>query len=184
MVLVCAWGCGFDCSGVGYSVSLYKLSSGNNGAESKLHLSFLVIVPAIMQRIVDTTDLPVHSASLLAPTANGVQFSLNVSLKVPAGITVDLKPLTLGLFNANTSSAKNPYLKLSLPETKLKGNTTISVADQEAQILDLEQFTDFIGTYVKSDEFVLSEAGETTAFLGALKAPIKLNKNIKMKGWD
>src|SRR6266536_5257341 len=101
------------------------------GSSSKLHVSFLVIVPAIMQRIVNTADLPVHSASLLSPTATGVQFSLNASFKVPAGITVHLKPLTLVLFNSNTSSAKYPYFKLSISETKLKGNTTISVAGQE-----------------------------------------------------
>jgi hypothetical protein len=150
-------------------------------SDSKLPASFLAIIPAIMQRIVDTTDLPVHAATIMRPTAGGVQFSLDASFKVPPGITVGLKPFTIGLFNEGGNSS-NPYLKLSLPEIKLKGNTTISVANQETQILDLAQFTDFIGTYVKSEEFTISESASTNAFLGALNVPIKLNKNIKMKG--
>jgi hypothetical protein len=140
-----------------------------------------VIFPAIAQRLVDNTSLPIHSARIMSPTPNSVQYSVVSSLKIPAGVTVDLKPITLNLYT-NDTGPDNPYIKVSLPEYHLKGDTTIGVTNQTAKILDQDRFIKFLANAVYSKEFTLSVAGSTTAYLGALKAPVKLKKDVKLLG--
>jgi hypothetical protein len=115
------------------------------------------------------------------PTPTSVVYSLLASLKVPAGITVDLKPLQLSLFTAETGPS-DPYIKVDLPEYHLKGKTNLTIVNQTATILDQPQFEKFLASAVSSEEFTMSAAGSTTAYLGKLKAPLKLNKNVKLAG--
>lgn len=143
--------------------------------------SFLVIFPAIAQRLVDDADLPIYAASIMSPTPDSVVYSLNSSLKIPAGVTVNLKPVTLSLFTKATGP-KVPYIQVTLPEYHLKGNTSVSIVNQTATILDQTQFRSFLADAVKSKVFTMSAAGSTVAYLGALKAGIKLNKNIDLTG--
>lgn len=103
------------------------------------------------------------------------------SLKIPGGVTVDLKPLTLNLFTNETNST-DPYIRVGLPEYYLKGDTTVSIVNQTAAILDVDQFEYFLSNAINSKEFTLSAAGSTVAYLGILKAPLKFNKNIQLAG--
>lgn len=129
----------------------------------------------------DDADLPIHAASIMNPTPDSVVYSLHSTLKIPAGVTVDLKPMTLNLFT-NESDSSKPYMKVDLPEYHLKGTTDISITNQTARILDQTQFKSFLADAVYSKQFTLSAGGATVAFLGALKAPIKLNKNVDLNG--
>jgi hypothetical protein len=115
------------------------------------------------------------------PTPNSVEYSMVASLKVPAGVTVDLKPLTLNLYT-NETKPSNPYIRVGLPEYHLKGETTVSFVNQTATILDLDQFEYFLSNAINSKEVTLSAAGSTVAYLGILKAPLKFNKNIQLDG--
>jgi Protein of unknown function (DUF3712) len=108
-------------------------------------------------------------------------YSLSSSLKIPAGLTVDLKPITLNLFT-NDSGPTDPYIKVNLPEYHLRGNTKINITRQTVEILDQNRFEEFMESAVSSKQFGLSASGSTTAYLGALKAPIKLNKDVKLTG--
>ena len=115
------------------------------------------------------------------PTPDSVQYSMVASLKIPGGVTVDLKPLTLNLFTNETNST-DPYIRVGLPEYYLKGDTTVSIVNQTAAILDVDQFEYFLSNAINSKEFTLSAAGSTVAYLGILKAPLKFNKNIQLAG--
>lgn len=117
----------------------------------------------------------------MSPTPNSIVYSLLASLKVPAGVTVDLKPFALSLFTKETGPT-DPYIKVDLPEYHLKGNTNLTIVNQTATILDLPQFQDFLANAVSDKEFVMSASGATTAYLGKLKAPLKLNKNVQLDG--
>jgi hypothetical protein len=140
-----------------------------------------VVFPAIAQRLVDNASLPIYSASITNPTPSSVVYSLSSSLKIPAGLTVDLKPITLSLFT-NDSGPSDPYVKVNLPEYHLKGETKINITRQTVDILNQDRFEDFMESAVVSKKFTLSASGATTAYLGALKAPIKLNKEVKLTG--
>jgi hypothetical protein len=140
-----------------------------------------VVFPAIAQRLVDNASLPIYSASIMNPTPSSVVYSLSSSLKIPAGLTVDLKPITLDLFT-NDSGPTDPYVKVNLPEYHLKGTTEINITGQTVDILDQNRFEEFLESAVANKEFTFSASGATTAYLGVLKAPIKLNKEVKLTG--
>ena len=94
---------------------------------------------------------------------------------------MDLKPITLSLFTQDTGPL-DPYIQVSLPEYHVKGNTTISIVNQTTTILDMGEFEKFLTSAVYSENFTLSAIGSTAGYLGVLKAPIKLNKNVKLTG--
>jgi hypothetical protein len=119
---------------------------------------------------------------IMDPTDGSIVYSLVASLKVPKPFTVKLMPITLSLFRPETEPDIIPYIKVNLPEMKLKGNATVTVTNQTATILDKTQFIDFLANAVYSEEFTLAARGETDAYLGKLKAHIHLNKAIKLKG--
>ncbi|KAE9372838.1 hypothetical protein N431DRAFT_467068 [Stipitochalara longipes BDJ] len=148
-----------------------------------LPIVFLVVFPAIAQRLVDNASLPIYSASIMHPTPSSVVYSLSSSLKIPNGLTVDLKPITLNLFTKDSGPA-DPYIKVNLPEYHLRGETKINITGQTVDILDQHYFEEFMKSAVDNKEFTLSASGATTAYLGALKAPIKLNKDVKLPGLD
>jgi hypothetical protein len=108
-----------------------------------------------------------------------VDYSLNASIKVP--VAFDLKALTLNMFT-NDSDAENPYARITLPEQKLDGQTTISITNQTTQILNQTQFQSFLANTVNSGTFNLNIEGSTDGFLGSLKTPITLNKQIPLTG--
>jgi hypothetical protein len=117
----------------------------------------------------------------MKPTPNSVEYSLSASLKVPAGVTVKLKPMTLSLYTPDTGP-KDPYITVTLPEYHLHGKTTVNITNQTAEILDKSQFIDFLQSAVNADSFKISAYGKTAAYLGALKADITLNKKVDMTG--
>lgn len=116
------------------------------------------------------------------PTPDSVEYSLVASLKVPAPFTVRLDPLTLSLFVRGNTSDVVPYINIKLPEYNLHGNTTITITNQTATILDKDIFMSFLHDAVYSEHFKLSASGSSNAHLGKLKAHIHLDKSIEMTG--
>jgi len=115
------------------------------------------------------------------PTPTSVEYSLVASLKVPAGVTVDLKPMTLSLYTQDTGP-KNPYIQVTLPEYHLKGATTVTITNETATILDEPQFERFLASARGAENFTISAYGATNAFLGVLKESITLKKNVPLNG--
>jgi Protein of unknown function (DUF3712) len=116
--------------------------------------------------------------SLTNPTPDSVDVSLNASIKLPPGMSADLKAITLNLYS-NESDSKHPYLQIHLPRYHLSGTKSLSVVNQTAPILDEDQFRGFLSQVVNSENFTLSASGSTKAYLGAAKAPIKANIKVK-----
>jgi hypothetical protein len=89
------------------------------------------------------------------PTPSSIAYSLSSSLRILAGLTVDLKPITLSLYT-NDSGPTNLYVKVNLPEYHLRGTTAINVTHQTVDILDETRFDEFIHSAVANKEFTLS----------------------------
>jgi hypothetical protein len=82
----------------------------------------------------------------------------------------------------NDSDASHPYAQIVLPEQKLSGETSIVVTNQTTRILNETQFTSFIASTVNSENFALNVQGSTDGFLGSLKTPVTLDKQIPLAG--
>lgn len=135
----------------------------------------------MVQGIVSGSQLPVYSASLLNPTQNSVDFSLNSSIETPGAITAVLKPLNLSLTG---QTVKTPFVTLNLPQTNLRGKSFITVTNQTTKILDMPSFMSFLGSAVSGANFSMQVTGKTDTFIGAIRAPISLDKTLQMVGME
>ncbi|KAI9925892.1 hypothetical protein MW887_005698 [Aspergillus wentii] len=147
------------------------------------HVIFVFIVPAIAQRIVDDTSLPVYAAGILDPTPDTITFSINTSLSIPAGLSVRTEPFTLSLFNRDVHPIQ-PWIDVGLPEYNLKGKTPMSIIQKDTKIISHAQFVETITRAAYSKQFTLSAKGSTVGHLGALKAGLTLDKDIELDGLD
>lgn len=132
--------------------------------------------------MVDNAQLPIHSARILRPTPDSVEFTLSASLKVPRPFTVRLDPITLSLYRQETNPNPITYMNVSLPKMSLHGNSSVRVVNQTSKILNHDQFKNFLTSAVYSDTFDMAASGSTTAHLGKLRAKLRLDKVIKMNG--
>lgn len=132
--------------------------------------------------MVDDTELPIHSTSFMAPTPDSILFSLGASINIPAPFPIRLAPTTLSLFMPNIQNTVVPLINVKLPETELHGNTSLTITNQTAQILDHGQFLSFVTNALHSKTFTLGATGFTDAFLGVLKAHININKAMTLDG--
>ncbi|KAJ6000851.1 hypothetical protein N7481_001260 [Penicillium waksmanii] len=148
-----------------------------------LPVFFLVAVPAIAQRIVDNTNLPVYGAQILDPKPEEVSFTLQTSLRIPMGLRIHTDPLDLSLFSRDITPME-PYLTVALPAYNLKGETDMTVTKNDTRILNQAQFIDTLTKAVYNKKFTLSAKGSTVGHLGALKAPLTLDKDIELDGLD
>ncbi|KAJ5630161.1 hypothetical protein N7528_003818 [Penicillium herquei] len=148
-----------------------------------LPVFFLVAIPAIAQRIVDDTSLPIYSAEILDPTPSSVSFVLHTSLKIPLGLRIRTNPFNLSLFNRDVHPF-TPYITVGLPSYSLKGRTAMTIEQNNTLILNESQFLDTLTNAVYQERFTMSAKGSTVGHLGALKAPITLDKKIELNGLD
>ncbi|KAL2787228.1 hypothetical protein BJX66DRAFT_346309 [Aspergillus keveii] len=148
-----------------------------------LPVFFLVAIPAIAQRIVDDTDLPVYAAHITNPKPNHVTFTLDTGLTIPLGLSVRLDAFNLSLFNRDSDPEIN-YLNIPVPTYKVKGKTNISVTSENTPILDEDEFVKTLSKAVYSQRFTMSAIGKTTGHLGAIKAGITLDKDVEINGLD
>ncbi|KAL4955776.1 hypothetical protein BDW69DRAFT_192970 [Aspergillus filifer] len=149
-----------------------------------LPVFFLVAIPAIAQRMVDDTDLPVYAAHITNPKPDAVTFTLDTGLKIPLpGITVKLDAFELDLFNRE-SDPEITYLTVPVPDQSVKGRTNISVTSANTPVLDQDEFVKTLSMAVYSKRFTMSAIGKTTGHLGALKTPITLDKDVELDGLD
>lgn len=146
-----------------------------------LEHSFLVILPAIAQRLVDDANIPIHSAEIIRPTPDSITFSLAASLKVPLGLSVTVDKFDLELFDRE-KKPRTPYVTVPLGPVTLKGNSALNISNQTTTIQNEDEFTKFLAKAVYSKNFTLSAYGKTTAHLGKLKVPLTLNKDIELAG--
>ncbi|KAL4925690.1 DUF3712 domain-containing protein [Aspergillus undulatus] len=149
-----------------------------------LPVFFLVAIPAIAQRMVDDTDLPVYAAHITDPKPDAVTFTLDTGLKIPLpGITVKLDAFELDLFNRD-SDPEITYLTVPVPDQAIKGTTNLSVTSEDTAVLDQDEFVKTLSKAVYSKRFTMSAVGKTTGHLGALKAAITLDKDVELNGLD
>ncbi|KAF2488820.1 hypothetical protein BU16DRAFT_425334, partial [Lophium mytilinum] len=149
-----------------------------------LPILFLVIIPALAQRIINVAALPIHWVHILDPKADSVGLSFQAGLKVPIGLTVTLNPFTMSLYDKNDDGKSVTYINANLPDYKLHGNANLTVPYQVNKILDKPMFSSFMSDAVNNAEFTLKakSLGKATANFGKLKAKVNIKKDITLKG--
>ncbi|KAI9040718.1 DUF3712 domain-containing protein [Aspergillus affinis] len=138
--------------------------------------SFLLIIPAIAQRVVDNSTLLLVKADVMHPRPESVQLTIESALKLPLGVPVRIDPMTLSLFN-RASPGNGTWGKLYLKDYTISGNTTLGV-DKQFTPLNVAEWTQYVHNVVFMKHGPLSVWGKTTAYLGQIKNHITMDKDI------
>ncbi|KAK8091444.1 hypothetical protein PG997_001805 [Apiospora hydei] len=142
-----------------------------------LPILFLVILPAIVQRIVDDQGLPIKGGAFLCLSPTQMMISLETSLKTPLAARID--PLTMFLYNKETPEF-SPFLNLTLPEQKLDGETAIVVTNRTVTITDEKELITWFDSVWDKPQTELSVRGDSTVHLGALHSKVHLEKTVEV----
>lgn len=145
--------------------------------------SFVKIIPALAQLIVDKTDLPIERTVLKAVSDDTVIVGLETSLTVPAGLKVKLDPIDLYLHNADTPEF-SPYTMVPMEGQSLSGKTKIVVKEQPVNVGNRSELNTWLTRMLYSKETDISVKGNTTARLGALHFNVKLKKTVRISALD
>lgn len=139
-------------------------------------LSFLLIVPAILKLLMAKASLPIYGGAFLAHSPTTAIVSIDTVLAVPAGISAILDPVTLYLYNKNTT-VFSPFLGLNLGKIHLNGHTTVNVSDSLVTILNQTEIESWFQAVVQDATTAVSVKGSTRVrLLGALSYPISIDK--------
>ncbi|KAM3535913.1 hypothetical protein MY4038_000689 [Beauveria bassiana] len=131
-----------------------------------LPIVFKVILPAIVQLIVNQQPLPVLGGSFLFQTPDSILCNLNTSFKSP--LPASIQPFSLQLYNRATPTF-TPWLTMQIGKIKVNGDTQIRVINQMQRITDGEEFTKWFGK-------VTAGADKTITFKG-----LNLHRGIRLE---
>lgn len=134
-----------------------------------------MILPALIQLLVGKVNLPIYGGAFIANTPNTAIVSIDTALSVPAGIKAVLDPLTLYLYNKNTTHF-SPFLGLGLAKTYLDGHTVVNVTNTVVTVLNQTEMESWFQDVFNNAKTALSVKGSTTVHLGALKAHVNMDK--------
>jgi hypothetical protein len=137
--------------------------------------SFLLILPAIVQDIVNNQSLPVNGGSFIALSPNTLNVSIESGLNTPLPATLD--PLTLFLYNKDTPEF-SPFLNVTIPQMAVSHQTAINVVNQSVTITNETELVTWFNKVFDQTETDLSARGDTTVHLGALHSKVHLDKTM------
>ncbi|KAK6838121.1 hypothetical protein PG987_006402 [Apiospora arundinis] len=142
-----------------------------------LPLIFMVILPAIVQRIVNDQSLPIKGGAFLCLSPSQMMISLETSLKTPLAAQID--PLTMFLYNRATPEF-SPFVNLTLPPQRLDGETPIIVTNRTVTITNQTELITWFNEVWDKPQTELSVRGDSTVHLGALHSKVHLEKTVEV----
>ncbi|KAJ9295977.1 hypothetical protein DTO271G3_5552 [Paecilomyces variotii] len=142
-----------------------------------LPILFLLIIPAVAQDVLNSSELVLVSGVVADPKPDSVLLTVISALDLK-GFTVRTEPLTLDLFIRKLSDES--FAQVNIPAAKVHGNTTLGVTDQHTPILYQQGWQQFVDNILLLEKGLVSVRGKTTAYLGKLKCPVWLNRDLEM----
>ncbi|CAG9990073.1 unnamed protein product [Clonostachys byssicola] len=142
-----------------------------------LPLLFKVIIPAIIQNILNGQKLPIDGGALQALSPTHVNMSLLTSLNTPLGVKLD--PVDLYLYNKETNPV-SPFFKLRLPELHINHRTDVIVTNQTLLVTNETELLIWFNQFFDRPKVELSLKGDPNIFLGILSYKRHLDKAIEV----
>jgi hypothetical protein len=146
-----------------------------------IEYSFVYIVPAIAQDLLNKGNITITSAQILQPHADNVMLTMTASIYIPGGFTVGTDPSTLEMFVPGSGPIA-PFGHLYLPERTIHGNTTTGVTNQLTPILNQTSWQQFVTNTIMLQGGPLGLDGNVHIHLGKLNADLTLNKAVWSNG--
>ncbi|KAI1447119.1 hypothetical protein F5Y02DRAFT_416559 [Annulohypoxylon stygium] len=140
-----------------------------------LPILFLVIIPAIVQRILDDQTMPISGGQFLAVSPTLLNVSIITSLDSPLPANID--PMTLLLYNKDTPTF-SPFVNVTLPELHIKGTTELNIKNQIVTITNETELISWFANVFDQPTVTLSTRGSPEIHLGALHTNGHLDKTV------
>lgn len=140
-------------------------------------ISFLVIIPAISQLVVNKSDLVLVNAAVMQPRAESIQLTLESALNLKIALPVRIEPIVLNLFVRDTGP-NEPWANVTIAGKTIKGNTTLGVSDVHTPLINTTTWTSYVHNVVFDQFTTLSLRGTTNSYLGVLKSPVVMDKDV------
>lgn len=140
-----------------------------------------MVIPAVVQLIVNQQNLPILGGSFLVQGTDLLQVNLNSSFTTP--LPAKTNNFTMYLYNKDNTSEFSPWLGLDIPALDLNGKTLFHVADQQQRITNGSEFTDWFGRFFDQKEVDIDVRGSGAKIsLGILESYPVLDKKITISG--
>ncbi|KAI2602467.1 hypothetical protein GGR54DRAFT_645025 [Hypoxylon sp. NC1633] len=142
-----------------------------------LPILFLVIIPAIVQRILDDQSMPVNGGSFIALSPTQLNISITTSLSSP--LPADIDPVTLFMYNKDTPDF-SPFVNVTLPPLHISGETEIVLSDQTVTITNETELVSWFSRVFDQPTVTLSTRGDSTVHLGKLHSNAHIEKTVEV----
>ncbi|RKL14374.1 hypothetical protein BFJ68_g6338 [Fusarium oxysporum] len=136
---------------------------------------FTVIIPAIVQDILNDQKLPIYGGALQVISPTEVNMSIETQLKTPIAAT--LKPVDLFLYSKETKPVSS-FFKLQFPETHIKSHTNVTITNQTLLVTNETELTKWFNVFFDKPDAELSLEGKPEIRLGSLKYHRSLKKTV------
>lgn len=143
--------------------------------------SFLVVIPAVAQLVINQSDLVLVDAMVSQPEDTSVILTIQAKIDLKVVLPVRIEPVTLSLFDRAYGS-DDAYAEADIPGQIIKGNYTLGIKDQPTPIRNMTAFRGFVHEVVFMEDATLSVSGATNGYLGVLKCPVTIDKDITSPG--
>ncbi|OTA98457.1 hypothetical protein M426DRAFT_69787 [Hypoxylon sp. CI-4A] len=136
---------------------------------------FLVIIPAIVQRILNNQAMNVTGGAFIALTPEKMNVSIVTSLNTP--LPADIDPVTLFIYNKDTPTF-SPFVNVTLPPLHIDGETPIDLPGQVVTITNETELISWFSRVFDQETVTLSTRGDAKIHLGALHSNGHIDKTV------
>lgn len=147
------------------------------------HDRFLVIIPGVIQGMVDDAHLPIRSGSLEAFSNNEVAVGLSTELDGPTDLTVRMDPFEMYLYNEDTEGFYS-FTSVLVPGHAINAKTQIDIKKETVAVTNYTELKKWLTRAVRQKDVNISVKAETTAHWGAIKAHVDIDKTEALGGLD
>ncbi|KAL7625744.1 hypothetical protein AAE478_004967 [Parahypoxylon ruwenzoriense] len=142
-----------------------------------LPILFRVIIPAVVQNIIDDQPMPVTGGAFIAVTSTKLNVSITTSLNSP--LPADIDPVLLYMYNKGTPDF-SPFVNVTLPGMHVDGDTVVSVTDQTVTITNETELISWFGDVFDHPTVTLSTRGDAQVHMGALHSSAHIDKTVEV----
>ncbi|KAI1099122.1 hypothetical protein F4804DRAFT_345768 [Jackrogersella minutella] len=140
-----------------------------------LPILFLVIIPAIVQRILNNQAMAVSGGAFIAVSPEQLNVSIITSLDTPLPASID--PVTLFLYNKETPTF-SPFCNVTLPELHVDGETPVNIKNQIVTITNETELITWFANVFDQPTVTLSTRGDAKIHLGELHSNGHIDKTV------
>ncbi|KAI6081853.1 hypothetical protein F4821DRAFT_248372 [Hypoxylon rubiginosum] len=142
-----------------------------------LPILFLVIIPALVQKIINDQPMPISGGAFIVLSPDKLNVSITTTLNTP--LPADIDPVTLFMYNKDTPTF-SPFVNVTLPPLHVDGQTEIVISEQTVTITNETELITWFGEVFDQPTVKVSTRGDATVHLGKLHSSAHIEKTVEV----